>query len=118
MNEREQVERLFRDHYNIPLVVVDAEERFMAGLAGVTDPEAKRKFIGKTFIDVFDDEAKKLGGVDVLAQGTLYPHVIESVIFTGGPSVAIKNSHKVGRLPDGSNMKHVEPFRQLIYEKH
>src|SRR3546814_11589980 len=81
--------RLFRDHYNIPLVVVDAEERFMAGLAGVTDPEKKRKFIGGEFINVFEEEAKKLGGADFLAQGTLYPDVIESVSFTGGPSVTI-----------------------------
>jgi GMP synthase (glutamine-hydrolysing) len=86
LNEREQVESLFRDHYNIPLVVVDAEERFMAGLAGVTDPEKKRKFIGAEFINVFEEEAKKLGGADFLAQGTLYPDVIESVSFTGGPS--------------------------------
>ncbi len=73
MNEREQVERLFRDHYNIPLVVVDAEQRFMAGLSGVTDPEKKRKFIGAEFINVFEEEAKKIGGADFLAQGTLYP---------------------------------------------
>lgn len=117
LNEREQVERLFRDHYNIPLVVVDAEERFMAGLAGVTDPEAKRKFIGKTFIDVFDEEAQKLGGADFLAQGTLYPDVIESVSFTGGPSVTIKSHHNVGGLPDRMKMALVEPLRELFKDE-
>ena len=117
MNEREQVETLFRDHYNIPLVVVDAEERFMAGLAGVTDPEAKRKFIGAEFINVFDEEAKKIGGADFLAQGTLYPDVIESVSFTGGPSVTIKSHHNVGGLPARMNMKLVEPLRELFKDE-
>ncbi len=79
LNEAEQVVTLFRDHYNIPLVHVDAEELFLDGLAGVTDPEAKRKFIGGAFIDVFEEEAHKIGGADFLAQGTLYPDVIESV---------------------------------------
>ena len=117
MNEREQVERLFRDHYNIPLVVVDAEERFMAGLAGVTDPEAKRKFIGAEFVAVFEEEAGKLGGADFLAQGTLYPDVIESVSFTGGPSVTIKSHHNVGGLPERMNMKLVEPLRELFKDE-
>jgi GMP synthase (glutamine-hydrolysing) len=117
LNEREQVERLFRDHYNIPLVVVDAETRFMAGLAGVTDPEAKRKFIGAEFISVFEEEAKKLGGADFLAQGTLYPDVIESVSFTGGPSVTIKSHHNVGGLPERMNMKLVEPLRELFKDE-
>jgi GMP synthase (glutamine-hydrolysing) len=117
MNEREQVERLFRDHYNIPLVVVDAEGRFLEGLAGVTDPEAKRKFIGKTFIDVFEEEARKIGGADFLAQGTLYPDVIESVSFTGGPSVTIKSHHNVGGLPERMNMKLVEPLRELFKDE-
>ncbi|RIX32132.1 glutamine-hydrolyzing GMP synthase [Sphingomonas edaphi] len=117
LNEREQVERLFRDHYNIPLVVVDAEERFMAGLAGVTDPEAKRKFIGAEFIAVFEEESKKLGGADFLAQGTLYPDVIESVSFTGGPSVTIKSHHNVGGLPERMNMKLVEPLRELFKDE-
>ena len=85
-NEAEQVVSLFRNHYNIPLVHVDAAERFLSGLAGLDEPEAKRKLIGKTFIDVFEEEAKKIGGADFLAQGTLYPDVIESVSFTGGPS--------------------------------
>ena len=117
LNEREQVERLFRDHYNIPLVVVDAEERFLGGLAGVTDPEAKRKFIGGEFIAVFEEEANKLGGADFLAQGTLYPDVIESVSFTGGPSVTIKSHHNVGGLPERMNMKLVEPLRELFKDE-
>jgi GMP synthase (glutamine-hydrolysing) len=117
LGEREQVERLFRDHYNIPLVVVDAEARFMAGLAGVTDPEAKRKFIGGEFIAVFEEEAKKLGGADFLAQGTLYPDVIESVSFTGGPSVTIKSHHNVGGLPERMNMQLVEPLRELFKDE-
>jgi GMP synthase (glutamine-hydrolysing) len=117
LNERQQVETLFRDHYNIPLVVVDAEDRFLAGLAGVTDPEAKRKFIGAEFIAVFEEEAKKLGGADFLAQGTLYPDVIESVSFTGGPSVTIKSHHNVGGLPERMNMKLVEPLRELFKDE-
>ncbi len=117
LNERQQVESLFRDHYNIPLVVVDAEARFMEGLAGVTDPEAKRKFIGGEFIAVFEEEAKKLGGADFLAQGTLYPDVIESVSFTGGPSVTIKSHHNVGGLPERMNMKLVEPLRELFKDE-
>ncbi len=117
LNEREQVETMFRDHYNIPLVVVDAEAMFMEGLAGVTDPEVKRKFIGKTFIDVFEAEAEKIGGADFLAQGTLYPDVIESVSFTGGPSVTIKSHHNVGGLPERMNMKLVEPLRELFKDE-
>ena len=115
--EREQVEALFRGAYNIPLVVVDAEERFLSGLAGVTDPEAKRKFIGKTFIDLFEEEAAKIGGADFLAQGTLYPDVIESVSFTGGPSVTIKSHHNVGGLPERMNMQLVEPLRELFKDE-
>ncbi|MBB4085971.1 glutamine-hydrolyzing GMP synthase [Sphingomonas carotinifaciens] len=115
--EAEEVVGLFRGHYNIPLVHVDAEELFMTGLAGVTDPEAKRKFIGKTFIDVFEAEAKKIGGAEFLAQGTLYPDVIESVSFTGGPSVTIKSHHNVGGLPDRMNMKLVEPLRELFKDE-
>lgn len=117
MNEAEQVVTLFRDHYNIPLVHVDAEELFLGGLAGLTDPEAKRKFIGKTFIDVFETEAKKIGGADFLAQGTLYPDVIESVSFTGGPSVTIKSHHNVGGLPERMNMGLVEPLRELFKDE-
>ena len=115
--ESEQVVTLFRNHYNIPLVHVSAEELFLGGLAGVTDPEAKRKFIGKTFIEVFEAEAKKLGGADFLAQGTLYPDVIESVSFTGGPSVTIKSHHNVGGLPERMNMKLVEPLRELFKDE-
>jgi len=116
-NEAEQVVSLFRGHYNIPLVHVDAEELFLSGLAELTDPEAKRKFIGKTFIDVFDEEARKIGGADFLAQGTLYPDVIESVSFTGGPSVTIKSHHNVGGLPERMNMKLVEPLRELFKDE-
>jgi GMP synthase (glutamine-hydrolysing) len=117
MNEADQVVTLFRDHYNIPLVHVEAEELFLGGLAGLTDPEAKRKFIGKTFIDVFETEANKIGGADFLAQGTLYPDVIESVSFTGGPSVTIKSHHNVGGLPERMNMQLVEPLRELFKDE-
>jgi len=116
-HEAEQVVSLFRNSYNIPLVHVDAEQMFLGGLAGVTDPEAKRKFIGKTFIDVFEEEARKIGGADFLAQGTLYPDVIESVSFTGGPSVTIKSHHNVGGLPERMNMKLVEPLRELFKDE-
>ena len=115
--EAEQVVGLFRDHYNIPLVHVNAETLFLSGLAGVTDPEAKRKFIGKTFIEVFEAEAKKIGGAAFLAQGTLYPDVIESVSFTGGPSVTIKSHHNVGGLPERMNMQLVEPLRELFKDE-
>ncbi len=115
--EAEQVVSLFRGHYNIPLVHVDASTLFLNGLAGITDPEAKRKFIGKTFIDVFEAEANKLGGAEFLAQGTLYPDVIESVSFTGGPSVTIKSHHNVGGLPERMNMKLVEPLRELFKDE-
>ncbi|MFZ5747014.1 MAG: glutamine-hydrolyzing GMP synthase [Pseudomonadota bacterium] len=115
--EADQVVSLFRGAYNIPLVHVNAETLFLNGLAGVTDPEAKRKFIGKTFIDVFEDEARKIGGADFLAQGTLYPDVIESVSFTGGPSVTIKSHHNVGGLPERMNMQLVEPLRELFKDE-
>ncbi|WP_375396866.1 glutamine-hydrolyzing GMP synthase [uncultured Sphingomonas sp.] len=115
--EADQVVSLFRNHYNIPLVHVNAEALFMNGLAGVTDPEAKRKFIGKTFIDVFEEEACKIGGAEFLAQGTLYPDVIESVSFTGGPSVTIKSHHNVGGLPARMNMQLVEPLRELFKDE-
>jgi len=117
LNEAEQVVTLFRDHYNIPLVHVDAEEMFLTGLAGLTDPEKKRKFIGGAFIDLFEAEAKKIGGADFLAQGTLYPDVIESVSFTGGPSVTIKSHHNVGGLPERMNMQLVEPLRELFKDE-
>ena len=89
----------------------------MAGLAGQTDPEKKRKFIGGEFINVFEEEANKIGGADFLAQGTLYPDVIESVSFTGGPSVTIKSHHNVGGLPERMNMKLVEPLRELFKDE-
>ncbi|MGA3138792.1 MAG: glutamine-hydrolyzing GMP synthase [Xanthobacteraceae bacterium] len=117
LGEGERVVALFRDHYNIALVHVAAQETFLKALAGVEDPEAKRKTIGKLFIDVFEAEAKKLGGADFLAQGTLYPDVIESVSFTGGPSVTIKSHHNVGGLPARMNMKLVEPLRELFKDE-
>ena len=117
MGEAEQVVGLFKGHYNIPLVHVDASTLFLKGLEGVSDPEAKRKFIGKTFIDVFEDEARKIGGADFLAQGTLYPDVIESVSFTGGPSVTIKSHHNVGGLPERMDMDLVEPLRELFKDE-
>jgi GMP synthase (glutamine-hydrolysing) len=117
LGEAEQVVSLFRNSYNIPLVHVDASEDFLGGLKGVTDPEKKRKFIGAEFINVFEAEAKKIGGADFLAQGTLYPDVIESVSFTGGPSVTIKSHHNVGGLPERMNMKLVEPLRELFKDE-
>ena len=116
-DEAEQVVELFRGHYNIPLVHRDAGDLFLGKLAGVEDPEQKRKIIGATFIDVFDQEAAKLGGADFLAQGTLYPDVIESVSFTGGPSVTIKSHHNVGGLPERMHMKLVEPLRELFKDE-
>jgi len=117
MGEAEQVVSLFRNSYNIPLVHVDASRDFLSGLKGVTDPEAKRKFIGGEFINVFEAEAAKIGGADFLAQGTLYPDVIESVSFTGGPSVTIKSHHNVGGLPERMNMQLVEPLRELFKDE-
>ncbi|MFK8251942.1 glutamine-hydrolyzing GMP synthase [Ancylobacter terrae] len=117
LGEAEKVVTLFRDAYNIPLVHVDASEMFLGALEGVTDPEVKRKTIGKLFIDVFEAEAKKIGGAGFLAQGTLYPDVIESVSFTGGPSVTIKSHHNVGGLPERMNMKLVEPLRELFKDE-
>jgi GMP synthase (glutamine-hydrolysing) len=115
--EAQKVVTLFRDSYNIPLVHVEAADMFLKVLAGVEDPEAKRKTIGKLFIDVFDTEAKKIGGAKFLAQGTLYPDVIESVSFTGGPSVTIKSHHNVGGLPERMNMQLVEPLRELFKDE-
>jgi GMP synthase (glutamine-hydrolysing) len=115
--ETDEVVSLFRGHYNIPLVAVDASETFLSALAGVSDPETKRKTIGKLFIDVFEAEAKKIGGAEFLAQGTLYPDVIESVSFSGGPSVTIKSHHNVGGLPARMNMKLVEPLRELFKDE-
>jgi GMP synthase (glutamine-hydrolysing) len=120
--EAQKVVALFKGSYNIPLVHVDAAETFLGALEGVTDPEVKRKTIGKLFIDVFEAEAKKIaadgrGAPKFLAQGTLYPDVIESVSFTGGPSVTIKSHHNVGGLPARMNMKLVEPLRELFKDE-
>jgi len=122
LGEAENVVALFRGHYNIPLVHVDAAETFLKALAGIDDPETKRKSIGKLFIDVFETEAKKLAkdgqdSAEFLAQGTLYPDVIESVSFTGGPSVTIKSHHNVGGLPERMHMKLVEPLRELFKDE-
>ncbi|WP_020594083.1 glutamine-hydrolyzing GMP synthase [Kiloniella laminariae] len=117
MGEAEQVVTLFRDHYNIKLIHVDAADQFFAALGDEFDPETKRKTIGRLFIEIFEAEAKKIGGADFLAQGTLYPDVIESVSFTGGPSVTIKSHHNVGGLPERMNMKLVEPLRELFKDE-
>ena len=114
--EAEQVVDLFRDHYNISLVHRDASDLFLEKLAAVTDPEDKRKTIGAVFIDVFEEEAKKTDA-EFLAQGTLYPDVIESVSFTGGPSATIKSHHNVGGLPERMKMKLVEPLRELFKDE-
>lgn len=115
--EGEEVVRLFRDSYNIPLIHVEAADLFLGKLAGVDDPERKRKIIGATFIDVFDAEAGKIENAAFLAQGTLYPDVIESVSFDGGPSVTIKSHHNVGGLPERMNLKLVEPLRELFKDE-
>ncbi|AEH87196.1 glutamine-hydrolyzing GMP synthase [Mesorhizobium opportunistum] len=116
-DEAAGVVAMFRQHYNLPLILVDASEKFISALEGEVDPEKKRKTIGRLFIEVFEEEAKKLGGADFLAQGTLYPDVIESVSFTGGPSVTIKSHHNVGGLPERMNMQLVEPLRELFKDE-
>ncbi len=120
--EAEEVVGLFRGHFNIPLVHVDASDEFIGALEGLDDPEAKRKTIGRLFIDAFEAEARRIatdgkGPVEFLAQGTLYPDVIESVSFTGGPSVTIKSHHNVGGLPERMHMKLVEPLRELFKDE-
>jgi GMP synthase (glutamine-hydrolysing) len=117
LGESEQVTALFRDHYNIKLIHVDAGDEFLNLLDGVSDPERKRKIIGGTFIDIFEREAKKIGGAKFLAQGTLYPDVIESVSFDGGPSVTIKSHHNVGGLPERMDLELVEPLRELFKDE-
>jgi GMP synthase (glutamine-hydrolysing) len=117
LNESQEVVQMFRDHYNIPLVHVDASKEFLGALAGESDPEKKRKTIGRLFIETFEAEAKKIGGAQFLAQGTLYPDVIESVSFSGGPSVVIKSHHNVGGLPERMNMQLVEPLRELFKDE-
>ncbi len=116
-DEASQVVELFRNHYNIPLVHRDASDLFLGRLAGVREPEDKRKIIGNAFIDVFEEEAGKIGGAAFLAQGTLYPDVIESVSPRGGPSAVIKSHHNVGGLPERMNMDLVEPVRELFKDE-
>ena len=115
--EAEEVDRTFRDRFNIRLVHRDASDLFLNALEGVSDPETKRKTIGGLFIDVFEEEAARIGGADFLAQGTLYPDVIESVSVSGGPSVTIKSHHNVGGLPARMRMKLVEPLRELFKDE-
>ncbi len=117
LGEAEKVVSLFRGHFNIPLIHVDAAEQFLSALHGLDEPEAKRKAIGRVFIEVFEGEAKKLGGAEFLAQGTLYPDVIESVSFSGGPSVTIKSHHNVGGLPERMHIKLLEPLRELFKDE-
>ncbi len=116
-NEASEVVRLFRDHYNIPLIHVDAGAEFLGALAGTSEPEAKRKTIGRVFIDIFDREAGRIEGAAFLAQGTLYPDVIESVSARGGPSAVIKSHHNVGGLPEHMKLKLVEPLRELFKDE-
>ncbi|MDP3961159.1 MAG: glutamine-hydrolyzing GMP synthase [Pseudorhodobacter sp.] len=117
LGESEQVVGMFRDHYNLPLIHADESALFLGKLQGVSDPETKRKIIGGLFIEVFEKHAKAIGGAEFLAQGTLYPDVIESVSFAGGPSVTIKSHHNVGGLPARMNMKLVEPLRELFKDE-
>ena len=117
LNEAEQVVSMFRDTYNIPLIHADESELFLGALEGVSDPEAKRKTIGRLFIDVFQKYAAQIEGAEFLAQGTLYPDVIESVSFSGGPSVTIKSHHNVGGLPEKMGLKLVEPLRELFKDE-
>jgi GMP synthase (glutamine-hydrolysing) len=118
LHEREQVERTFRAHLGIQLVTVDASERFLSALAGIDDPERKRKIIGHTFIDVFEEAAASIGeGVEYLVQGTLYPDVIESASPTGGPSVTIKTHHNVGGLKSDMKFALIEPLRELFKDE-
>ena len=116
-NEARDVEEMFRGHFNIPLSVVDSSALFLGALDDVVDPEVKRKTIGRLFIDEFQRVADTLGGADFLVQGTLYPDVIESVSFTGGPSVTIKSHHNVGGLPEQMNLDLVEPLRMLFKDE-
>jgi len=116
MGEAEEVVTMFRDHYNMKLIHADEQELFLGQLDGQSDPETKRKIIGKLFIDVFDKYAKPIGA-NFLAQGTLYPDVIESVSFSGGPSVTIKSHHNVGGLPEKMDMALVEPLRELFKDE-
>ena len=115
--EAEEVIGMFRDHYNMPFIHADERELFLGALDGQSDPETKRKIIGKLFIDVFQKHASDVGGGKFLAQGTLYPDVIESVSFSGGPSVTIKSHHNVGGLPEKMGLSLVEPLRELFKDE-
>ena len=115
--EKDKVESTFRDNFSINLDVIDASDKFLGKLKGITDPEQKRKSIGNTFIEVFEEESKRLGDFTFLAQGTLYPDVIESVSFKGGPSAVIKSHHNVGGLPEKMRLKLLEPFRELFKDE-
>ena len=115
--EAEEVIGMFRDHYNMPFIHADERELFLGALDGQSDPETKRKTIGKLFIDVFQKHASDVGGAKFLAQGTLYPDVIESVSFSGGPSVTIKSHHNVGGLPEKMGLSLVEPLRELFKDE-
>ena len=115
--EAEEVVTMFRDNYNMKLIHADEQELFLGELDGVSDPETKRKIIGKLFIDVFQKHADSIEGAEFLAQGTLYPDVIESVSFSGGPSVTIKSHHNVGGLPEKMGLKLVEPLRELFKDE-
>ena len=117
LNEADEVVSLFRDHYNIPLLHVDASRQFLAALAGVSDPETKRKTIGALFVEAFEREAARIEGAQFLAQGTIYPDVIESVSARGGPSAVIKSHHNVGGLPEAMKLKLVEPLRELFKDE-
>ena len=117
LGEAEQVVTMFRDTYNIPLIHADESDLFLGALDGISDPETKRKTIGRLFIEVFEKHAKSVGGARFLAQGTLYPDVIESVSFAGGPSVTIKSHHNVGGLPEKMGMQLVEPLRELFKDE-
>ena len=117
LGEAEQVVAMFRDHYNLNLIHADESELFLGRLTGVSDPETKRKIIGGLFIDVFQKYANGIEGAEFLAQGTLYPDVIESVSFSGGPSVTIKSHHNVGGLPEKMGLKLVEPLRELFKDE-
>jgi len=117
LNEGVEVKKRFEDHYGIELTYVDASQLFLNKLKGVGDPERKRKIIGETFIEVFEEESKRFENADFLAQGTLYPDVIESISFHGGPSATIKSHHNVGGLPETLHLKLLEPLRELFKDE-
>ena len=117
MNEADEVVAMFRDHMNLQVIHAQEQELFLGELDGVSDPETKRKIIGRLFIDVFQKYANQIDGAEFLAQGTLYPDVIESVSFSGGPSVTIKSHHNVGGLPEKMGLKLVEPLRELFKDE-